>query len=73
MQSGITYGYVSLVDGIVSKMKEEVKMNPYVIATGGLANLIYKESNTIDEVDEFLTLKGLKILYNKNKDTHKFK
>ena len=73
MQSGITYGYVSLVDGIVYKMKEEVKMNPYVIATGGLANLIYKESNTIDEVDEFLTLKGLKILYNKNKDTHKFK
>jgi len=73
MQSGITYGYVSLVDGIVHKMKEEVKTNPYVIATGGLASLIYKESNTIDEVDELLTLKGLKILYNKNKDTHKFK
>jgi type III pantothenate kinase len=73
MQSGITYGYVSLVDGIVYKMKEEVKTNPYVIATGGLASLIYKESNTLDEVDEFLTLKGLKILYDKNKDFHKFK
>ncbi|MEI6153701.1 MAG: type III pantothenate kinase [Deltaproteobacteria bacterium] len=73
MQAGITYGYVSLVDGIVHKMKEEVKTNPYVIATGGLASMVYKESNTVDEVDEFLTLKGLKILYDKNKEFHKFK
>ena len=73
MQSGITYGYVSLVDGIVNKMKEEVKTNPYVIATGGLASMVFKESNTLDEVDEFLTLKGLKILYDKNKEFHKFK
>jgi len=73
MQAGITYGYVSLVDGIVNKMKEEVKTNPYVIATGGLASMVYKESNTVDEVDEFLTLKGLKILYDKNKEFHKFK
>jgi len=73
MQSGITYGYVSLVDGIIEKIQEEVKTNPYVIATGGLANLIYKDSDSIDEVDEFLTLKGLKILYERNKDFHKFK
>jgi type III pantothenate kinase len=73
MQSGITYGYVSLVDGIVKRMREEVKTDPYTIATGGLASLIYKESETIDEVDEFLTLRGLKILYEKNKDYHKFK
>ncbi len=72
MQSGITYGYVSLVDGIVKKIKEEVRTDPYVIATGGLANLIYKNSNSIDEVDEFLTLQGLKILYERNKDLHKF-
>ncbi len=73
MQSGIIYGYVSLVDGIVKRMKEEVKTDPYIIATGGLASLIYKESETIDEVDEFLTLRGLKMLYESNKDYHKFK
>ncbi|HQI57077.1 MAG TPA: type III pantothenate kinase [Syntrophorhabdaceae bacterium] len=73
MQAGITYGYVSLVDGIVNKIKEEVRTNPHVIATGGFANLIFEDSNTLDEVDEFLTLKGLKILYDKNKDFHKFK
>jgi type III pantothenate kinase len=73
MQSGITYGYVSLVDGIVNKIREDVKTDPYVIATGGLAGLIYKDSDTIDEVDEFLTLKGLKMLYDKNKELHKFK
>lgn len=73
MQAGITYGYVSLVDGIVKRMKEEVGTNPMVIATGGLSNLIYKGSETIDVVDEFLTLEGLKILYEKNKDHHKFK
>ncbi len=73
MQAGITYGYISLVDGIVRRIKDEVKTNPYVIATGGLAGLIYRGSETIDEVDEFLTLQGLKILYEKNKEHHKFK
>jgi len=73
MQSGITYGYVSLVDGIVKRIKDEVKTNPYVMATGGLANQIYKNSDSINEVDELLTLKGLKILYERNKDFHKFK
>jgi type III pantothenate kinase len=54
-------------------MKDEVRTDPYVIATGGLSSLIYKGSETIDEVDAFLTLRGLKILYEKNKDYHKFK
>ncbi|MBP1747956.1 MAG: putative transcriptional acitvator, Baf family [Deltaproteobacteria bacterium] len=73
MQAGITYGYVSLVDGIVKRMKQEVRTDPLVIATGGLSSLIYKGSETIDVVDEFLTLEGLKILYEKNKEHHKFK
>lgn len=73
MQAGITYGYISLVDGIVRRIKDEVKTNPYVIATGGLAGLISRGSETINEVDEFLTLQGLKILYEKNKEQHKFK
>lgn len=73
MQSGIIFGYVSLVDGIVARMKEAVKTDPHVIATGGLANLVYAESQTLDEVDEFLTLKGLKILHEKNRDHHKLR
>lgn len=73
MQSGIIYGYVGLVDGIVERMKKETGTNPYVIATGGLSSFIFKQSETINEVDEFLTLRGLKILYEKNKDYHKFK
>src|SRR5208283_858749 len=73
MQAGIVYGYISLVDGIVVRMKEAVTTRPRVIATGGLANLIYVGSQSLDEVDELLTLKGLKLLYDKNKDYHKFK
>jgi type III pantothenate kinase len=73
MQAGIVYGYISLVDGIVERMKAAVATDPHVIATGGLANLIYRESHSLDEVDELLTLRGLKILYDKNKDHHKFK
>jgi type III pantothenate kinase len=67
IQAGIVYGYVSLVDGIVKRMKENVNTNPYVIATGGLSNLVYQEAQSIDEVDEFLTLKGLKLLYERNR------
>jgi type III pantothenate kinase len=48
-------------------MKEEMGDNPFVVATGGLAQLIAAESETIDEVDEYLTLKGLRIIYSKNK------
>jgi len=73
MQAGITYGYISLVDGIVRRIKDEVRTDPYVIATGGLAGLIARGSETINEVDEFLTLRGLKMLYEKNKEHHKFK
>lgn len=71
MQSGILFGYVGQVEGIVRRMKEESKTTPTVIATGGLANLISKESNTIDVVDPFLTLKGLQLIYKRNMDTIK--
>ncbi|ACJ32447.1 Pantothenate kinase type III [Anoxybacillus flavithermus WK1] len=67
MQAGILYGYVGQVEGIVSRMKEKSAVPPKVIATGGLASLIAHESNIIDIVDPFLTLKGLQLLYERNK------
>lgn len=70
MQAGIIYGYIGQVDYIVSKMKKEMQAKgeeePVVVATGGLANLIAKDSNTIDKVEPFLTLDGLRIIYQKN-------
>lgn len=66
MQAGILYGYVGQVEGLVSRMKAESKKVPTVIATGGLAPLIAKETDVIDAVDDYLTLKGLKLIYERN-------
>lgn len=67
MQAGIFYGYVGLVDGIVTRMRQEAREEPLVIATGGLAGLLAPASQTIDEVDPNLTLEGLLILYQRNR------
>ncbi len=69
MQAGIYYGFVGQVDGIVAHIKEELGQSDItVIATGGLAALIAEGSHTIDVVDPMLTLDGLLILYEKNKE-----
>lgn len=71
MQAGIIYGYIGQVEYIVSMMKREMisagEKKSMVVATGGLAKLISKETKAIDKVDSFLTLQGLKIIYEKNK------
>ena len=66
MQAGILYGYVGQVEGLVGRMKAESKKVPTVIATGGLAPLIGKETDVIDVVDDYLTLKGLKLIHERN-------
>jgi type III pantothenate kinase len=67
IQSGIVFGYVDLVDGLVSRLKKEMGSDPWVIATGGLSDLIAGQSKTINEVDHYLTLEGLKIIYTLNR------
>ena len=67
MQAGIMFGYAGLVDGIVERMKAEVKTNPLVIATGGLAQIVGRETKSIDKIEVMLTLDGLRIIYNLNK------
>jgi type III pantothenate kinase len=67
MQSGLYFGYLGLVDGILERMKKEVGTPKRVIATGGLATLFIGDSQHIDEIDSELTLKGLKIIYDRNR------
>ena len=69
IQSGVIYGYVGQVDYIVKRMKKELgDMNAKVIATGGLSKLIASESETIDIVNGLITLEGLRIIYERNRE-----
>lgn len=66
MQAGIIFGYVGLIEGIVARMRKELGGNVRVIATGGLADVISKETSVIDVYDPDLTLVGLRIIHELN-------
>jgi type III pantothenate kinase len=72
MQSGIINGYIGQVEYLVSRMKKEMiekgESEPFVVATGGLATLIAGESASVDLINRNLTLEGLRIIYEKNKE-----
>ncbi len=71
MQAGIIFGFVGQIDAIVRRIKAEYGKPMRVIATGGLARMIARESQTIDKVDHFLTLTGLRAVYERNEDKHR--
>jgi len=66
MQSGLYWGYAGLVDGILERMKDELE-NPYVVSTGGLAELITPACDEIDSIEKNLTLEGMRLIYHRLK------
>jgi type III pantothenate kinase len=60
------YGFAGQVDGIVSRMREELGGKVITVATGGLAPLIFEHSSTLDKLDLLLTLRGLEIIWRRN-------
>lgn len=68
MQAGLVYGYIGQVEYTIKKMKEELEEDMLVIATGGLGRMIYNETDCIDFYDPDLAYKGMKIIFEKNKE-----
>jgi len=67
LQSGVVYGFAGQVDGIVKAIRGELGEDARAIATGGLAELIYPHATTIERVDPFLTLEGLRLVWERNR------
>ena len=70
LQSGLIYGFAGLVDGIVERIRAELGAQAPVVATGGLADLIAPHARTIERVDQWLTLEGLRLVWELNQTAH---
>ena len=66
LQSGLVYGFAGQVDGIVGRIRGELGAPARVIATGGLADLVAPHSETIEQIDPYLTLAGLRLVWELN-------
>lgn len=69
LQSGLYFGYIGLVDGIIERILKELgeEQKPRIVATGGLARMVAEDSKYIKEIDELLTIEGLRILFERNR------
>jgi len=67
IQSGVVFGYAGAVDGLVARLREELGEEATAIATGGFAAAIVPHCEQIDEVDDLLTLQGLRIIWERNR------
>jgi type III pantothenate kinase len=66
LQAGAIFGFAGMVDGICARMVDELEKDPVVIATGGLASLIAPYTRSVDHIEPWLTLHGLRLIHQRN-------
>jgi type III pantothenate kinase len=67
MQSGLFFGYVGMVEGLVNRLRAELGRDAFCVATGGLAEVISPETDVVDAIDRDLTLQGLRMIWERNR------